>query len=116
MDKGLLQISAPSFYTSALPFWDMPESLIEEFSDSKLAITKGDANYRRLLDDRHWAHDTEFSQLMSYWPTSIAALRTCKSGVLVGTKPSVEAAARAAHPDTWLTGGLYGMIQLRSAQ
>ena len=48
-------------------------------------VTKGDANYRRLLDDRHWPHDTDFAELMSYWPTSVAALRTCKSGVLVGT-------------------------------
>ena len=49
---------------------------------------------------------------MSYWPTTIAALRTCKSGVLVGTAPDVEAAAAAAHPGKWLTGGLYGVVQL----
>jgi hypothetical protein len=52
------------------------------------------------------------SELMSYWPTTIAALRTCKSGVLVGTAPDVEAAAAAAHPGKWLTGGLYGVVQL----
>ena len=52
---------------------------------------------------------------MSYWPTSIAALRTCKSGVLVGTRPEVEAAAAAKHPDKWLVGGLYGVIQCRVA-
>ena len=81
--------------------------------DQALVITKGDANYRRLLGDRHWAHDTDFAELMGYWPCALAALRTCKSGVLVGTAPDAEAAAAAAHPDKWLTAGLYGMVQFR---
>ena len=55
---GSLQVSAPDFYTSALPFWSMPAALAEEFGAAALVLTKGDANYRRLLDDRHWAHDT----------------------------------------------------------
>ena len=82
-----------------------------------MVITKGDANYRRLLDDRHWPHDMPFDELLSYWPqgTSLASLRTCKSGVLVGVEPSVEAAAAAAMPDSWLTGGKYGCVQLRMA-
>ena len=115
LEDGRLCIAAPEFYTTALPFWAMPESLVSELQAAAIVITKGDANYRRLLDDRHWAHDTNFAELMSYWPTSIAALRTCKSGVLVGTDPAVEAMAAAAHPDKWLTGGLYGVVQLRKA-
>ena len=71
-----------------------------------------DANYRRLLGDLHWAHDTPFATLLDYFPTPVAALRTCKSGVCVGVEPAVEAAAAAAHPDKWLTGGLYGCVQL----
>jgi len=113
---GRLALAEPDFYTSALPFWDAPDELVDEFSGAALVLLKGDANYRRLLDDRHWAHDTNFAELMSYWPTSVAALRTCKSGVLVGTAPQVEAAAMAAHPDKWLTGGLYGMVQFRTAR
>ena len=51
---------------------------------------------RRLLGDLHWAHDTSFAQLLDYMPTSVAALRTCKSGVLVGCARETEAAAPAA--------------------
>ena len=91
----------------------MPVPLRAFYRDQALVITKGDANYRRLLGDRHWAHDTDFAELMGYWPCALAALRTCKSGVLVGTAPDAEAAAAAAHPDKWLTAGLYGMVQFR---
>ena len=101
------------FYTGSLAFWEMPVPLRAFYRDQALVITKGDANYRRLLGDRHWAHDTDFAELMGYWPCALAALRTCKSGVLVGTAPDAEAAAAAAHPDKWLTAGLYGMVQFR---
>ena len=113
LGDGRLVVSAPSFYTTALPFWQAPPALREEFAAAAVVITKGDANYRRLLGDLHWPHDTGFAGLMDYWPTSIAALRTCKSGVLVGVEPEVEAAAAAAHPDKWLVAGLYGVVQAR---
>jgi len=114
LSDGHLALAAPEFYTGAAPFWEAPDALADDFAAAALVLTKGDANYRRLLDDRHWAHDASFEALMSYWPTSLAALRTCKSGVLVGTEPKVEAAAAMAHPDKWLTGGLYGVVQLKA--
>jgi hypothetical protein len=46
----------------------------------------------------------------------VAALRTCKSGVLVGVDPAVEAAAAERHPNDWLTGGKYGLVQCRAAR
>lgn len=116
LTDGRLAVEAPEFYTSSLPFWRMPAELREQLGAASIVLLKGDANYRRLLGDLHWPHDTDFAQLMEYWPTSVAALRTCKSGVLVGTDPAVEAAAAAAHPGTWLTGGLYGVVQLREAE
>ena len=59
-----------------------------------------------------------FETLCDYFPrgTALAALRTCKSGVLVGCAREQEAAAAAAHPDDkWLVGGLYGMVSLKPA-
>jgi len=104
--------------STALPFWDMPSDVYAAYEQASLVITKGDANYRRLVGDLHWAHDFGFADLTgAYWPkgTGLAALRTCKSGVLVGVDPEVEAAAVDAHPDTWLTAGLYGCVQLKTA-
>ena len=113
LSDGRLALEDPPFYTSSSPFWDMPDSLRARLGSAALVITKGDANYRRMLGDLHWAHDTPFTELMDYWPTSVAALRTCKSGVLVGVPPEVEAAAAAAHPDKWLVAGLYGVVQAK---
>ena len=113
LNDGSLCLTAPPFYTGPAPFWEMPASLMLAHAAAALVITKGDANYRRLLGDLHWPHDTDFAELMGYWPCALAALRTCKSGVLVGTAPDAEAAAAAAHPDKWLTAGLYGMVQFR---
>jgi uncharacterized protein with ATP-grasp and redox domains len=110
---GRLAVESRDFYTGALPFWRMPTELHSEHEGAALTILKGDANYRRLLGDLHWPHDTSFAELLDYWPGSVAALRTCKSGVLVGTPPEVEAAAAAEHPDKWLVGGLYGCVQAR---
>jgi len=115
LGDGRLVMDAPEFYTGCRPFWEMPPDLRDAFAQAELVITKGDANYRRLLGDLHWPHDADFAELMAYWPTSVAALRTCKSGVLVGTPPEVEAAAADAHPDKWLVGGLYGCVQARIA-
>mmetsp|Transcript_2757 Transcript_2757/g.6935 ORF Transcript_2757/g.6935 Transcript_2757/m.6935 type:complete len:177 (+) Transcript_2757:982-1512(+) len=112
---GRLALEAPPFYTSSTPFYEMPEALRARLGAAQLVLTKGDANYRRMLGDLHWPHDTPFAELMEYWPTAVAALRTCKSGVLVGTAPERSAAAAEAHPDKWLTGGLYGVVQYRKA-
>lgn len=115
LSSGLLRLVPHPFYTSAHPFWDMPPDLRGAYAAAGAVLLKGDANYRRLLGDLHWLHHTPFAPLMRrYWPpgTAVAALRTCKSGVLVGVAPEVEAVAAAAAPDRWLTGGLFGLVSL----
>lgn len=118
LDDGRLALECPTFYTSGRAFWEMPPSLAAAYAAAAVVITKGDANYRRLLGDLHWAHDYSFSELTgAYWPkgTGLAALRTCKSGVLVGTPREAEAAAVAAAPDDWLVAGKFGLVQLAPA-
>ena len=106
-------IEAPSFYTSPNPFWEMPTELERRLGSAALVLLKGDANYRRLLGDRHWPHQLKFEALVKYFPTQLAALRTCKSGVLVGVSKEREAAAVRALPESWLTGGKYGLVQAK---
>lgn len=113
--SGRLRLVPHPFYTSAHPFWSMPHDLREAYAAAGAVLLKGDANYRRMLGDLHWPHYIPFAPLMRrYWPqgTAVAALRTCKSGVLVGVAPEVEAAAVAAEPDRWLTGGVFGLVSL----
>ena len=63
LNDGRLRLTAPPFYTGPAPFWEMLASLMLAHAAAALVITKGDANYRRLLGDLHWAHDTPFSRV-----------------------------------------------------
>ena len=73
-------------------------------------IFKGDANYRRLLGDRHWAATTPIHEIVR--PSfELVALRTAKAEVMAGLEPAVAASAQETDPD-WLTNGKWGMIQV----
>lgn len=118
LDAGSLRVEAHEFYTSPQPHWDMPDDLRELLGGCDVALYKGDANYRRLLGDRHWPFDTPFGAVASYFPvrTTVAALRTLKSEVLVGVAAEVQAAAEEALPKAWLTSGRFGVIQVAGAK
>ncbi|MEC4818428.1 MAG: damage-control phosphatase ARMT1 family protein [Scytonema sp. PMC 1069.18] len=108
---GRLVLSDDYFWTSPLAFWEIPDSLRTEFSKSSLIVIKGDANYRRLLGDRHWNFTTNLADIVSYLPTPVLALRTLKSELAVGIKPQVL--EKVANSDSdWLTNGQWGLIQL----
>ena len=108
---GLLKITPHRFYNCALPGWCMPSALRDELSRSSLAIFKGDANYRRLLGDRHWPHDTPFDFIVgAYAPCPILALRTLKAGLIAGLPRDVE--ARVSKAPDWLVSGRFGVMQV----
>ena len=111
LDEGSIQLRQNYFWTSPLPAWEMPADLREALASSHLVISKGDANYRRLLGDRHWAFTTPFARIVSYFPAPLLALRTLKSEVASGIPPARVAELNAAHPD-WTTSGRWGLIQL----
>jgi hypothetical protein len=108
---GRLELCADWYWTSPLMGWELPAALRADLASSGLLISKGDANYRRWLGDRHWPFDTPLGTALSYLPVPILLVRTCKSDVAVGIDParSAEAAARDA---AWLTGGRWGVVQL----
>ncbi|WP_260675988.1 MULTISPECIES: damage-control phosphatase ARMT1 family protein [Nostocales] len=99
------------FWTSPLAFWEMPDLLKSDLSAANLIVIKGDANYRRLLGDRHWDFTTNFADIVSYFPAPIVALRTLKSEVVAGLKPEVIEQVAKSDSD-WLTNGQWGVIQL----
>ena len=76
-------------WSSASPlfYYEMPGDLHAELARMDLVIVKGDANYRRLLGDAHWPHETPFADVVSYFPAPVVALRTFKSEVAVGLAP-----------------------------
>ncbi|WP_372743826.1 damage-control phosphatase ARMT1 family protein [Nostoc sp. C052] len=109
--SGRLILSEDYFWTSPLAFWEIPNSLKNKLANASLVIVKGDANYRRLLGDRHWDFTTNIADIVCYLPVPMVALRTLKSEVVVGLKPEViEEVAKS--DSSWLTNGQWGVIQL----
>ena len=108
--RGRLVLKDHLFWTSPYAMWEMPEDLYDELSTSGMVIVKGDANYRRLLGDRHWQETDPFTAILSYFPAPLAALRTLKSDPLVGL--AAGQADTAAQKDLrWRTDGRWGIIQ-----
>lgn len=110
LEDGRLELKSHPFWTSPLAMWNMPDSLIQELAQADLIISKGDANYRRLLGDRHWPFTTSFDDVVCYLPAPFVAIRTLKSEVVVGLDPGQP--ERVAGQDSdWLIDGRWGMIQ-----
>ncbi len=113
IELSRLVLSEDYFWTSPLPFWEIPDSLKSDLGNANLIVIKGDANYRRLLGDRHWDFTTNIADIVCYLPVPMVALRTLKSEVAVGIKPEVVTQVAQADSD-WLTNGQWGVIQLVS--
>ncbi|NEQ41471.1 MAG: protein-glutamate O-methyltransferase family protein [Okeania sp. SIO3I5] len=98
------------FWNAPLAFWEMPESLRKELAKASLVFIKGDANYRRLLGDRHWLFTTLLSDIANYFPTPFVALRTLKSEVATNLEPDQIEILNEQDP-LWLTNSQWGVIQ-----
>ena len=109
--SGQLVFATDSFWTSWLMFREMPSHLQHELASAGLVLVKGDVNYRRLLDDRHWPPTTRMETACAYFPAPFVALRTLKGEIMVGLQPG-QAQALEAEDQTWLINGKKGVIHL----
>lgn len=97
------------YWTSPLSGWEMPERVREVLSRADLVVSKGDANYRRLLGDRRWPFETSFQEAVSYFPAPLLALRTLKSDLAVGV-PEGETEVLFERDPAWRTSGRWGVV------
>lgn len=111
LQGGQVHLRPHRFWTSPLPAWRMPPDLRATLAASDLVIAKGDANYRRLLGDRHWSFSSPLPAVLAYFPAPLLLLRTLKSHVGAGIPPDRIAAAQARDPD-WTVSGRWGLVQL----
>jgi Damage-control phosphatase ARMT1-like domain len=109
--NGVLTVRTDPFWFTPRPYTEMPPALEGELAASRLIIVKGDLNYRRLVQDRHWPATASFADLTAYFPGPVLALRTCKSEVMVGLDAATVERLDTAG-DGWRTSGDYGLIQL----
>jgi uncharacterized protein with ATP-grasp and redox domains len=105
-----LRLTAHPFWVSPLPWWMLPDKLADELAQARLVISKGDANYRRLLGDCHWPYTTPFADVVGYFPAPLLVLRTLKSEQMLGLTAARLAELEASHLD-WLVSGEWGVIQ-----
>ncbi len=110
LDAGQLALTDHPFWTSPLAMWQMPAPLKDELAAADLLISKGDANYRRLLGDRRWPYTTPLADIICYLPAPLVALRTLKSEVAAGLRPG-QPESLAQEDPAWLVDGLWGVIQ-----
>lgn len=113
LQSGRLQLRDPLTWTSPLRAREFPDPVNAELARADLVISKGDANYRRLMGDRHWPFTTPFEEVVSYFPASLMAPRTLKAEVVCGLASEQIDHLNATHPN-WLTSGEWGVIQFAS--
>ncbi|HIP96587.1 MAG TPA: DUF89 family protein, partial [Anaerolineae bacterium] len=111
LDGGRFVLSAHPFWNSCLTFYDMPPDVRTALEQADLALLKGDANYRRLLGDRHWPPTTRLEDAAGYFPRPFAVLRTLKAEIIVGLEPG-QAEALSVEDRDWMVNGQRGIIQV----
>jgi len=109
---GELILKTHWFNASSLFYSQMPADLRADLARMDLVLVKGDANYRRLLDDAHWPPTTAFADAVAYFPAPVAAFRTLKGEIIVGLTPG-QAERLAEEDPAWLVNGQRGVIQAR---
>lgn len=112
---GRLIISSHPFWVSPLGWRDRPADLDLLLSEAGLIIVKGDANYRRLVDDRHWSFTTPFAEAIESTPAPLLALRTIKSEVAVGLEADAVTDTAAQDP-LWLQNGQWALANFAGIQ
>ncbi len=108
---GQLVVHTHRFWATCLFFSQFPPDLENTLAEADLLLLKGDVNYRRLLEDRHWPHTASLAMIAAYMPASFLALRTLKGELIVGL-PEGKAEELARHDPTWLINGKRGLIHL----
>jgi uncharacterized protein with ATP-grasp and redox domains len=110
LSRGSLIVRPDFFWNSPLAMWEIDGDLKAELGKGALLISKGDANYRRLLGDRVWDYSYPFDQAVDYRPAPLAALRTLKAELAVGLEPGQVQELFVKDP-TWLVNGRWGVLQ-----
>jgi hypothetical protein len=110
LEIGRLELNAPPYWISPLPAWEMPPDLRRELGRADLLVSKGDANYRRWLGDRHWETTQPVQEIAAYRPSPLLLIRVLKSELITGLKPGQAQAMDEVDP-SWLYNGSWGVIQ-----
>ena len=107
---GQLRLRDEWVWTSPLRGREFPANVSAELARADLVISKGDANYRRLLGDRTWPCTTPFTDVVDYFPAPLLALRTMKAETVAGLEQAQVERLERDDPD-WMVNGRWGLLQ-----
>jgi hypothetical protein len=110
MAQGRLRVRAEQLLNLPFMIDEMPATFIQELGNYDLVIFKGDANYRRVLGDRHWALTASLQEIVAYFPSNLLLIRTLKSEVAAGLTAEIVNEMESQTAD-WLINGTCGVIQ-----
>jgi len=108
--EGQITLRDDPFWSTCLSYHQMPVQIQQELAESGLVLLKGDLNYRRLLDDRHWPTTAHLADIIPHFPAPFIVLRTLKAEVIVDLEPGQAEALTTTDP-TWMINGQRGVIQ-----
>lgn len=114
LSRGVFTVEEHDFWTLPVTFSTMDTVdplLYGKLSEAKLAIFKGDLNYRKLFGEKNWDPTTPVEvALEGFHPTKLCTLRTLKADIICGLREGAAAETEAKDQD-WMTTGKYGVIQ-----
>jgi len=111
LQTGALGLRTDPFWATSHFFRRLPAGLRAEMSGADLLLLKGDVNYRRLLEDRHWPPTTRLEAVAGHMPAPFLALRTLKAELIVGLREGEAERLDAEDPD-WRINGRRGVVHL----
>jgi hypothetical protein len=100
-----------AFWNGPASLWELPWELERDLGPARLVVLKGDANYRRAVNDAAWPPETPFAGVSSYFPAPLFALRTLKSDPVVGLAGGRAEELERVDP-TWRVNGKRGVASL----
>jgi uncharacterized protein with ATP-grasp and redox domains len=108
---GRLRIASDPYWNSTRFIRDLPPHLGRTFQGARLVISKGDANYRRFVDDTIHEPTTPASEIADYFPYPLLLLRTLKSDPVIGLVKGVAEKLDGVETD-WRINGRRGLLQV----
>jgi hypothetical protein len=109
--EGRWVVSAHPFSVTGESYHKMPLEWKLELAKSDLWVLKGDAHYRRLVDNRLWGPLAPAFCAIPPGSPPVLVLRTAKSEIMPGVDPAIVTQL-AVDDSLWYRKGVGGMIQL----
>jgi hypothetical protein len=103
---GKLNLFENHYWTDVNDYSEIPFDIEKIFSSSGLVVFKGDLNYRKLVEDRHWDYRTATKDIITFKKNNSLIIRVLKSELITGLESVPDIAN-----NEWMYNGKYGIIQ-----